>query len=656
MEKSSKFLFYEKQARKLLISNYNKKYYIDYNKKIINNIMWNAKEHLVSIFKDYLIFDELAEFCADFYPQEKSIKKLNDLFSYYSESSFIFPNYTPLPESKYIYKSIIKKQRVIDEQENLEELKIKQKKLKEKKNNIFFNFYNDSGTESKFFNSTIYNSILKPSESLLKILFGIENQKINSKYNKNSSYYLNKNFISNNEDSINNSNFYDEYIENYNTGEFQEEIYDKNKIKDESEWDEEIDDIIKIVKIIYKNEKKKSINMTIKDFIKNNKNNNNKIKIKLGLLPNNNNYSIINKTDNNKIEKNILNNYKSNNILKKISNISGMNMNKNSGIYNFTKKIKNNLNVLNFNSKNKNDLQENITNAEGKNPFLITNYNFKKCNLNNNNQINNKEQKHKKVKSTFCFNDFNNNDYLIRLNTNNGNAINNNYIEYFNTPTTKRTQTLSKNINNYKLNKKSDNNIININININKTNLYVNSQDKNNIYQKNKNYPKIVPKLDINSITNIISNDNISKEKNRKSNSIKNKNSKKILSLNNYNNYYKNNNLTERNLMKNGQTPVKAQFKLNEKFKLMLGLNANNKKIVFRRQQNDMDKNKLYFNERNNTLKLNNNYINRKKFNNGTNSNKSQNKGKNKVLLTESLTKIKISDYYTDRNNYLSLK
>ena len=537
MEQNYKFLFFEKKARNLIIRNYNQNYHINYDKQVINNIMWNAKEHLVSLFKDYLIFDELAEFCADFYPMEKSIKKLNDLFNYYCESSFIFPNYTPLPESKYIYKSIIKKQRVIDEQENLDELRIKQKKLKEKKKNIFFDFYNDSGAENKFFNSTIYNSILKPSESLIKILFGLDNKPINNKLNnQNTSYYLNKNFINNNnEDSVNNSNSDEDCnIDDYYTGENNEEILGKIKTKERNEWDKEIDDIIKIVKIIYKNEKKKSVNMTIKDFIKNNRNINNKTKIKLGLFTNKN-YSIINRTNNDKTDKNI---YKSNNLL---SNISGMN--------HFTKKVKNKINVLNFKNREKLDLQESITNNEGKNPFLITNYNFKK-NVFNKNTINNKEQKHKKVKSTFCFNDFNNNDYLslIRLNTNNGNNKNSNYIEYFNTPTSKRTQTLNKNINNYKLIKKSDNSIININININETNLYVNSQNKNNFYKKNKNYPKIIPKLDINS--------------------IKNKSSKKTLCLNDFKNSSKNNNFTERNLIKDRQSPGKNLFKLNEKFKI----------------------------------------------------------------------------------------
>ena len=43
-------------------------------------------------FKDYLIFDELAEFFNEYNTKENSINKLKDLFNYYNESSFIFPN------------------------------------------------------------------------------------------------------------------------------------------------------------------------------------------------------------------------------------------------------------------------------------------------------------------------------------------------------------------------------------------------------------------------------------------------------------------------------------------------------------------------------------------------------------------------------------
>lgn len=33
-----------------------------YNVKVINDVIYNENTHLVSIFKDYLIFDDISEF------------------------------------------------------------------------------------------------------------------------------------------------------------------------------------------------------------------------------------------------------------------------------------------------------------------------------------------------------------------------------------------------------------------------------------------------------------------------------------------------------------------------------------------------------------------------------------------------------------------
>ena len=393
MEQNKEFYSLIKKVKQIAVKNNLKNYEIDYNILKINNIMWNTKEHLVSKFKDYLIFDELSEFFITFFPIERSFKKLKELFNYYNESSFIFPNYTSLPESKYIYRNIIKKQRVIDEQENLEELKLKQKKLKEKKKNIFYEFYNDSEYESKFFNSSIYNSILKPSESLIKILFGIDNKnKIDNKSNTNNiSYYLNKNFINNN-NSLKSENEYDneDNIEEYYNKENLEEIFDNNKDNNSDNeqciYDEELEEIRNIIKIIHKYEKKKKVNMSIKDFINNNKNNS-KIKIKLGLIPNNE--QINNTTNIGKIGTNIL---KANNLFKKYINNGNNNniikQNKkdhSSDIYHLKNNNKNNIRIFNFKNKTKIELNESNTNSDINKPLVITNYNNKKNNIKNQN-------------------------------------------------------------------------------------------------------------------------------------------------------------------------------------------------------------------------------------------------------------------------------
>lgn len=665
------FLSFEMKARELTINNYHQKYHADYYKLIISNLMWNAKRHIVSLFKDYLIFDELAEFFIAFYPFNKSYKKLEELFNYYEESSFIFPNYTPLPESKYIYRSIIKKQRVIDEQENLEELKIKQKKLSQKQKNIFYDFYHDSGSESKFFNSNVYNSILKPSESLIKILFGIDNK------TKKDIDYLNKNFI-NSSNSINSDND-ESYIGNY--VDENEDLYLNDKIEGNKDYcDEDIDDIKNIIKNLYQIEKKKNANAISKNIFQNSQNNNNnsKIKIKLGLLPNsennNNNFYIVNRTGIGKIQRNILNGIKKNNFFKKYDsgNNSRINQNKVNLYLLKNSKKSNNISIKNR-TKTKYDLQENIINSEISNPLVITNYTLK-SNINTNIKTTiNSIPKKKKVRSTYFFNDssinnINNNNHnhnqnnssnknnLIKLknNSNVNDAYYSLYRNEYNTPTQKRTQTLERNAN--KLNMKNNNNnhnkkndsIININININETNLFVNNTNKTNFYKQNDYYPKIIPKLDISSMTkmNNTYKQSLSKEKEKHSNSIKNKNYKNTLCLNDLKNIYKNNNFTERNLIKNKEASGKRIGKINEKFKLMLGLPTSNKKIQFRRKQNDTDRNYLYFTESNHTLKINNisnvnNHFNKKNHNNKIIKYNNSN-DKNKVVLTESLAKIKI--------------
>ena len=664
------FLSFEKKAHELTINNYYQNYHADFYKLIISNIMWNAKRHIVSLFKDYLIFDELAEFFISYYPFKKSFKKLNELFNYYEESSFIFPNYTPLPESKYIYRSIIKKQRVIDEQENLEELKVKQKKLNQKQKNIFYDFYHDSGSESKFFNSNVYNSILKPSESLIKILFGIDNK------NKKDIDYLNKNFI-NSSNSINSDNE-ESYIGNYYIDE-NEDLYLNDKIQGNKDYyDEDIDDIKNIIKNIYQIEKRRNANITVKDIFKNSQNNNSsKIKIKLGLLPNNennnNNFYIVNRTGIGKIQRNILNGIKKNNFFKKYDSGNSSRINQNKvNLY----LLKNNNKINNISIKNrtktKYDLQDNILNSEISNPLVITNYTLKNNNNNNSNikTTINSIPKKKKVRSTYFFNDssinytnYNHNhnnsinkNSIMKLKNNNANETHYLYRNEYNTPIQKRTKTLDRNMNNLKIkndnnnqNKKNDS-IININININETNLFVNNTNKTNFYKKNDYYPKIVPKLDFNSMTkmNNTFKQSLSKDKEKHSNSIKTKNYKNTLCLNDLKNIYKNNNFTERNLIKNKETSGKRIGKINEKFKLMLGLPTSNKKIQFRRKQNDSERNYLYFTESNHTLKINNmnnntnNHFNKKNLNNNNTIKYNNSIDKSKVVLTESLTRIKI--------------
>jgi len=79
----------------------NKKYLTSreyYNVKIINDIIYNEATHVVSVFKDYLIFDDVSEFMKRIYSQEEAVARLPRMFDFYEKYSKVFPNYIALPE------------------------------------------------------------------------------------------------------------------------------------------------------------------------------------------------------------------------------------------------------------------------------------------------------------------------------------------------------------------------------------------------------------------------------------------------------------------------------------------------------------------------------------------------------------------------------
>jgi len=89
-----------------------------YNTNIINDIIFNANTHVVSIFKDYLIYDDLTEFMKRFYTQKEASERSHKLCTFYDKYSKVFPNYISLEEKKYMFKNIERKQKMIDEKHN----------------------------------------------------------------------------------------------------------------------------------------------------------------------------------------------------------------------------------------------------------------------------------------------------------------------------------------------------------------------------------------------------------------------------------------------------------------------------------------------------------------------------------------------------------
>ena len=162
---------------------------LKYNSNIIDNIIYNERAHIVAEFKDRLIIDDNGEFLKRYYNLDESFVRLPKFFEYYELYSKIFPNYTAIYESKYLYQNIQKKQKMIDLQEQME-LEKKKKNNDDNYNSgknldIDSNYNNDytNGRNKKnyndIFSTDIINSILSKSNTEeMEILFSINKKNI----------------------------------------------------------------------------------------------------------------------------------------------------------------------------------------------------------------------------------------------------------------------------------------------------------------------------------------------------------------------------------------------------------------------------------------------------------------------------------------------
>ena len=120
----------------------------NYCSNIINDIIFNEKAHVVALFKDFLIFDDVSEFLKRHYKTHESLIRLPKICEFYESYSKIFPNYTNIPESKYMYKNIKRKQKVIDNNQKLPD------------------DYNEDDEEDKIINTQALNSIMNQTETV----------------------------------------------------------------------------------------------------------------------------------------------------------------------------------------------------------------------------------------------------------------------------------------------------------------------------------------------------------------------------------------------------------------------------------------------------------------------------------------------------------
>lgn len=60
---------------------------------IISDIIYNENTHIVSIFKDYLILDDISEFLKRYYMHNESTDRIPKVVDFYEKHSKVFPNY-----------------------------------------------------------------------------------------------------------------------------------------------------------------------------------------------------------------------------------------------------------------------------------------------------------------------------------------------------------------------------------------------------------------------------------------------------------------------------------------------------------------------------------------------------------------------------------
>ena len=530
---------------------YYKKYiHYHYNNLIVENLMCNGRCHLVAVFKNYLIEDDNSEYLKRYYRYKESAPRLKKLFLYHDETSVIFPNYTPLIESKYLYNNVIKKQRVIDEQQDLENIRNDQKLNKRKKENI--------DKEDKVFNSTVFGDILTTSDSVLRIIFGIE------KNNKN-------NFSDNDKLNLNENKDYKNLDNNDNNDSDYEEI--KQLVKKVETAEENIN-------------KGNSNNNTLVGY---KLGSNNALKYKLKLLNNPSNNHIKSKNSDKLI--NITNN--STNITNS-SNNNNINSNLN------LNKIKNNQKL---GPKNNYELSKNLLNIQKmRNSLVITNHKANTIDKNNYND-NLKIFNHKKSNSTIP----NRTLYGYNFSSNNNNLLSN-LINQEKKKNYKNNSNSQSNNNTSSANTNNNNNYI-FNNNFPHNSKILNNIKFNSNNKSNKALTKI-PKIDIHKLEMLNrNNDRLLTLTNRN----KNRNHHNHI-LNNPNLFFLETEVlkSERNIMKK-RTKKKDSIKnhispitfspSNYKSKVIFGRNNNTKLIIINEQNlksiSQNKNNKQYFSNKN---------------------------------------------------------
>ena len=132
----------EERVKKRLIKKYDHPISY-YHIKLIDDILYNEQTRFVGKFKEILIYDDPNEFLTSLYNKMEIIYKLPKILTFYDKYSKIYANYTAIPEKKYMYKNIKRKQKLIEQVQNIN------------KNNFY---YEDENKENEILTSKVFTS------------------------------------------------------------------------------------------------------------------------------------------------------------------------------------------------------------------------------------------------------------------------------------------------------------------------------------------------------------------------------------------------------------------------------------------------------------------------------------------------------------------
>ena len=528
------FLNLENRARFKLIKRYDKP--LSYHDvKMINDILYNEKTHYVEAFKEYLIYEDYNEFLKRYYKAKELAIKLPKILIFYEKYSKIYANYTVIPESKYMYKNIKRKQKMIDQMQN-NDINNSDNEEEEEENEEISNTVFSSKVMNSIFNKTL--SSLNRSENGENTEQSINNfisqindieikvNQINSNANANANgknnsrikkkiivpIKMNKNFIGNNNNNNLKPNPKNRIQINKN-----EKFINNNRINNNNFKSKNLDIQITYSKKSFQNDLSNNINKSNNNqninynsgntYIINQKKNNNIIYINdymskhnysnSNSILNNNNNSIVNNTNNSNTFHSHQNSLNVNNFNKqklKQNLINQYNLKENMSENNINDYLTNETNVIN-NLKNfhkyKLSLGETLLKPEkivlstntSVSPNMLQENLFSSPNLKNNIFVN---KKHLLLKEKFIEKGNLNNEN-INFNTNNDKKIKPNLLMEYNSA--KRKPDLIENKDKKNLNKSNKKKFVKKvkdNANINRENdEYISSEIPTNIIMKN---------------------------------------------------------------------------------------------------------------------------------------------------------------------------